>query len=89
MNDRTFTILYSGMRSGKTNKQAMLLAELAKSYTSIEIKVVSEEMKELRAENEKLLYDSKVLLALEAEGVDNWGGYNKAVERLNNGEFDE
>ena len=52
MND--FKLLYSGIRSGKTNAAAMNLAELTRKYTSITITVVSEEMKDLQQENTQL-----------------------------------
>lgn len=49
-----YRMLYSGIRSGRTYKAAMNLAEIARKHTSIEITVVSEEVKELKARIELL-----------------------------------
>lgn len=47
-------LIYRGLQSGKTNHQAMVLADLAKAYTTVEIKVVSEEMLLAKQEISKL-----------------------------------
>lgn len=40
------------------------------------------EIKELKEENAKLVEDSAFLCALDAAGVDNWEGYSRAHEIL-------
>lgn len=50
-----------------------------------EIIALQEEIARLRAENDRLRDSNKKLVALEVAGVDNWSGYDVAMERFYDG----
>jgi len=49
---------------------------------TLEIEELIEENDELQLDNDELREDSQTLKALEAAGVDNWEGYEDAMENV-------